>query len=181
MKLNGWMRLWILLTLIWVIIVGALSIAIIGWPTEPSRHEVINLLSDQSQTFYKELEADEEGPSIVVEYSYKDGTKQRVQFPNLGEDALDNIKKNIQEKAIEEGKEVTSVEINQFIELVSIANEKAKTALKEYQQAYKDRAKYLISERYVEYVIAALVLIIPPLIILMLGYGIVWVRKGFKD
>jgi hypothetical protein len=38
----------------------------------------------------------------------------------------------------------------------------------------------IISEREESFAAAALVFIVPPIVILLLGYGIAWVRKGFE-
>jgi hypothetical protein len=178
--MNGWLRLWILLTAIWaVIVIGIVSVVVVETYDDAEGPWIAYSLSEKSKPFFQNLEADEKGPAYTVEFTYKDGTVQGIRFPMLEGVDLIEFQKKINKLAANEGKEVSEKEIRRFLGEVSQKNSEAKSALAEYQQELERRREQKINDRKQAFFIGALVLVIPPIIILVLGYGIAWVRKGF--
>lgn len=178
--MNGWMRLWILLTAIWAVIVIGIGVFVVtdsyGQVDGPW---VVYGLSEKSKPFFQNLEADEKGPVYTVEFTYTDGTIQSIRFPMLEGIDLIEFQQKIRKLADEEGKEVTNKEIKRFLGAVSQKNSEAKLASSEYQREVKRRSEQKVKDRKQAIWVSALVCVVPPIIILVLGYGVAWVRKGF--
>ena len=178
--MNGWMRLWVFLTALWaVIVIGIATFIVVDTYGEVDGPWVVYGLSEKSKPFFQNLDADEKGPVYTVQFSYTDGTTQSIRFPMLEGVDLIEFQQKIRKLADEEGKEVSDKEIKQFLGAVSQKNSEAKLASSEYQQEVKRRAEQKVRDRKQAIWVSALVCVVPPIITLVLGYGVAWVRKGF--
>ena len=182
--MNGWKRLWILLTVIWALIVVSIATFIVIEDT----YDNINgpwikyRLSDQSKTFYEGLEEDENGPAYTVSFTYEDGTEQAIRFPLIEKEISEiNFGEKLAKIAKESGRIVSSKEIDLFKEKVTLKNSQAAKAKEEFDsEIEKAKLENLRQRREIIYSSLA-ALFIPPIIFLFLGYGIAWVRRGFKS
>lgn len=178
--MNGWMRLWVLITAIWsVIVVGITTVIVIATFGDTEGPWIAHSLSDNAKPFFQNLESDEKGPAYTVEFSYTDGTKQSIRFPLLENVALVEFDRKIKNLAKKEGKSVSENEIRRFLDVLSKKNSEAKSALVEYRQEVENITNRKAGERMQAIGVGALVLVIPPVVLLLLGYGIAWVRRGF--
>jgi len=186
--MRGWARLWVLLTIIWVVFVGAVTFTVTDWSNEPPWYRIYNNLSTHAQKYYEESSLPKHEPVYKVELKYTDGTETFIRFPIFDEissnDIVDKLHDDIEEKLIklakENKKKVASTEVARFIKLVAIENELAKRALREYQTVSNEQVKRHKQDIREGIIISALAMVIPPVLLLMIGYGIAWVRRGFK-
>lgn len=178
--MNGWLRLWILLTSVWaVIVIGIATVMVVETYDEVEGPWIAYSLSEKAKPFFLNLEADEKGPAYTVEFTYTDGSTPSIRFPLLENVDLIGFEQKIKKLAVKEGKEVSEKEIRRFLDAVSQKNAEAKLALTEYQQEVERRGERKVNDRKQTIVIAALVLVVPPFVMVALGYGIAWVRRGF--
>ena len=183
--MSGWKRLWIFLSVIWVAIVASIATFIVIEDTSENaryRLSAIYRLSEESKAFYQDLEKDEKGPAYTISFKYEDGTEQEIRLPLLGKELseLNNFGEQLTKLAEESGRTVNSRQIDQFIEKVGLKNSQAIRAKEEFDSEV-EKAKVKNLEQRKKIIYGSLrILIIPPLIVLILGYGIAWVRRGFR-
>lgn len=178
--MSGWIRLWVLITAIWAIIVaGITTVMVVDTFGDADGPWIVYSLSDNAKPFFQNLELDEKGPAYAVEFSYADGTKQSIRFPLLESEALVEFDQKINNLAKKEGKSVSENEIRRFLDVVIKKNSEAKSALVEYRQEVENITNRKAGERKEVIGVGVLVLVIPPVVLLLLGYGIAWVRRGF--
>ncbi|RYY77225.1 MAG: hypothetical protein EOO52_07035 [Gammaproteobacteria bacterium] len=176
--MNGWKRLWIFISLIWAAIVMTTAFIVLSQSSynEPTKASVISKLSESSRKFYEI----EDGPRYTVTLSHEDGTKVGIQFPLLTEEfnALP-FKEKLEKLAKKSGKTISVIEIENFAKEVKILNLQAAEAKREFDGVYENIMK-ANSDRRSKVIFTALISILMPiLIILLLGYGMAWVRAGF--
>jgi len=153
--MNGWLRLWILLTSVWaVIVIGIATIIVVETYDEVEGSWVVYNLSEKAKPFFQNLKADEKGPTYTVEFTYTDGSTQSIRFPMLEGADLIELQQKIQKLAVKEAKEVSENEIRRFLGVVSQKNSEAKSALAEYQQEVERRSEQKINDRKQAIVIA---------------------------
>lgn len=178
--MSGWMRLWVLLSAIWAaFVIGITTVIVADSFGDVDGPWIVYSLSDKAKPYFQNLESDEKGPAYTVEFSYTDGTKQNIRFPLLEDAALVDLDRKIKNLAKQEGKNVSEIEISRFLNVVSRSNSEAKSALNEYQREIENGVARKANDRKQTFGVAALVLVVPLIILLLLGYGIAWVRKGF--
>ena len=178
--MNGWLRLWILISAIWGVgVIGIAAVSVADTFGDADGPWIKYGLSEKAKPFYENLEPDEKGPAYTIEFAYADGTKQGVRFPLLNDMEASEFDRKIKNLAVREGKKISDIELSRFVNEVSSKNAEAKEALAEYQREVESSAQRKVSDRRQTIWISTLVLIVPPLIVLLLGHGIAWVRRGF--
>jgi hypothetical protein len=148
---------------------------------EPFHSNIYYNLSSQTKEFYADIEEDEEDPIYIVSFYYDDETKKSIRFPLLDE-SIDKIdfEYKLKNLADEDGKTISEDEIEEFVNEVYEKNRNALLAKAEFESEIS-KSKFANDEEIKSTILTTIaVLFIPPLIILMLGYGIAWVREGFK-
>lgn len=166
--------------MIWALIVIAFTtVLVLDTYEDPSRFSVVWELSDEAKSFYEESESDE-GPTYIIDLTYEDGTSARVRFPLFESLDFQEFEGKINRHAEREGKRVSEAELRRFFSAVTQKNKEAEAASLEYRRAFALKSAEQRRDRLQFVQIAALVLIIPPLVLLSLGYGIAWIRRGFQ-
>lgn len=181
--MSGWLRLWVLVSAIWLVIVVAFA-ALIAKDTfnDPDGPWIVYRLSDKAKGFYEGLEKNEKGPMFTVTFKYTDGETQQVRFPLLEKPIKDlELGKKLNKLAKEKGKMISPKVINKFLDDVAKSNKRAKLAKKEYESEVEKEHEKEITDRKNILKISLVSLIAPPIFLLLFGYGVAWVRKGFKN
>jgi len=144
----------------------------------------ISQLSDDSKPFFEEFEFGQNDLIYPVAIQPTDGEAFSIEFPVLDEEGLDKmaarIEIDIREMATKEGMNIEEAEVHRFIEAVRERNRAAKSALKEYEELVKKERRIQISRVREKIGISILYLFGPPLIIILLTVGALWVREGFR-
>ena len=187
--MHGWLRLWILISLLWVA-----GIAIVGYfiyedaRTKDSKPIykgmlVQELRPNQQAYFLKsdsngiDLFAEDLAPSFETTLRYTDGTEERIQFPLLKETDFQEIKEEVHGLAKTQGKEISPAEYDRFEILVRVNNRLALEAKRALDQLYIEAEGVNRSKDALQLILASSLL--PPIAVLLLGWGIAWVRRGF--
>ena len=181
--MNGWLRLWIFISAIWcAAVITVASIIYIDTQNTPSTYRVNTKMSEELKQFYKDLEVDEEGPRYTLTVKYTDGSDQSIRFPLIDEPIIkDEFEKKINGFAGKENKSVSKRELNKFYNLVSKKNKRAAEAKAEYDEEYELLTLKIQQEKANIIYIAIASAVVPSVLILLLGYGVAWVRTGFKS
>lgn len=135
-RLAGWWRLWILLSAVWLVAIGAFSY--VAWPSESqaAHHPAFIYQLDLKQ---RELFAAEGSATAGIAVDMPNG--YRLQFKQgVEEAAITPVARTYQEIAVRAQAEARQSSLMQF----------------------------------------ALVALLPPLAVALLGTGVAWVRRGFK-
>jgi len=180
--MSGWKRLWVLISIIWALIIIAISAIVIKDTYNiPNGPLIIYRLSYKSKVFYQDLEEDEKGPAYTVTFKYEDGTTQSVRCPLFVKPIEDiDFSEHLRKMALESGKKISDHEIELFISNVSKKNSSANSAKAEYESEREKVQKENIESRKNTFLFSTIAIIVPPIVILLIGYGVAWVRKGFK-
>lgn len=169
---------------IWVVIVVSVGTFIFIEDTYDNPTEgpwIISRLSAQSKAFYENLEDDESGPAYTVSFNYENGIEQKIRFPLLKKNISEiDFQEKLEGIAKETGNEISSDEIQRFKENVSLKNSQAFNARNEFL-AKVEEAKIQNIEKRKEIIYSSLAIsTLPPLVVLIIGFGIAWVRRGFQ-
>jgi hypothetical protein len=178
--MTGWIRLWILLSVIWLAVVTTfIAVSLNEFDGKANGPWISHRLSESSQQFYKRRGNSDEGPSYVVPVTLVSGTVKEVSFSVLSSSGLESIERKIQSLAASEGTSVSAEEMSRFLSAVRLENKRAENAAKEYAI---ELAKYSVEQRESRrdlITFGGLLGAVPPIFVLVLGYGIAWVRRGF--
>lgn len=181
--MNGWLRLWVFVSLIWCIAVSAMATIVYKEiRDEPYASSVSNKISKEAKEFYSDLEDDEDGPKYMLTLSYSDGTELEFRLPLLEEPVEEKeFKSKILNIVDEDNATISKHELDRFYKAVLKRNKLALEAKEEYDQVYLDLELVLKQEKlnfiYVTLAIAS----VPVLLLIILGYSIAWVRAGFNS
>lgn len=178
--MSGWMRLWVLISSIWAVtIICITAFAIVDTFKDPEGPWITYNLSDKAKPFFQDLKTDEKGPVYNVELAYTDGTKQIIRFPLLKNEEFGDIDRKIKDFARENGKSISESEVQRFLNVTFKQNSEANSALIEYKQQVENTMAISANERKKIIGVSLLAIGLPPIVLLLIGYGIAWVRKGF--
>lgn len=177
--MNGWVRLWLFLTAIWaVVVVGFAAIMAADTYDDPDGPWIVYRLSDDAKPFFKDS-TNSDGPTFTVGLSFEDGTTNDISFPLLDSTDLQSLESKIRRFADREGKRISESEFRRFSSAVVQKNNEAEAASLQYRLAVAQQSMKQSDKRKTTFQIAALVLVVPPLVLLTFGFGIAWVRRGF--
>jgi len=181
--MNGWQRLWVVISAIWLLVVVSYAvISIQDTYTDPDGPWIFYSLSANAKEFYKDLEKNEKGPMYTVTFKFTDGSEQSVRFPLL-EKPVGELKlgDQLNRLARENNKQISRQEIAKFINNVSKSNSRAKQAKKEYESKVQEVRQNSTEKRRNIIINSLLMLIAPPIGVLIMGYSVAWVRRGFSN
>jgi hypothetical protein len=172
--MNGWMRLWIFMSVIWAVIVVSVTAWIVIEDAQQSAEGpwIKYSLNDESRSFYEGLEGDEKGPAYTIAFEYEDGTEQNIQFTLIDRKVSEiDFKGKLNELAQEEGKELSPHEIESFIEQVSAKNAQALKAKNAFDAAVEFEKARKVEKRKETIYMALTILVVPSLLFLLIGLG----------
>ncbi len=98
----------------------------------------------------------------------------------MADEAVGTIAAKVRKLASDNSKTISDDEIEQFTQRVAQRNEEAKKAQQEYQTKSEEYVAEAKAERRKAYTLAASTAVGVPMLWLLLGLGIAWVRRGFK-
>lgn len=182
--MNGWIRLWIFLTIIWGLVVGSVAtfVVIEDTPVDESGPWVKYRLTEKSKKYYEDLKAEETGPVYTVAISLESGEKVRIRFDTLFDEIDEELFRNkLGKMAASKNTKVSDTQVDLFIDNLKRENSAALSAKKEYVLILAKARKENQEKRVSTIKHASAIFIAPSALILLLGCGVAWVRRGFKS
>ena len=179
--MNGWIRLWVFVSLIWMTATG-----LFAWYSIPQNYTVGPWtkfgLSDSSIVFFTHEFMPYYEPHYTVDLEFEDGTKEPIILPVLTADEVspEYWREQIKEIADYKGKSASVFQPYVFSEKVAKKNEAAKIAKNQFDKLVSDKTAQSQESRSRHLTVSLLGILLPPLIALILGFGIAWVRRGFS-
>ena len=184
----GWMRLWSVMSVIWVIAIGIATLDKLDrLSSEPSNLSIYYALDDETKPFFERLREDppQTTPTYITEVQFDDGTTRGVRFALMDETQLAEFSERgyakIKRIAEIHNKTLSKALIDAFI-VSTISNNLQASA---YSDTYKDEVERQTkisetkSSRHLED--SFLLIFCVPLFALLLGYSVAWVRRGFSS
>ena len=175
-KLNGWYRLWISLSIPWL-----LSISIILWVDFDTSRLVTKWdLSHSNQKFYEKRDPEDHSkPSydLPLYDSSKSEILMTIEFPILSESGIASVKEKVQRMVVEEELPVNDSQITDFVAEVVKMNSLAISAKEEYEQLFSEELKQQLIKYALKWFVFAC---LPPISLLLVAYTVIWIKNGFK-
>ncbi len=180
---NRWLRGWVLLTAMWACVVVLYTAAEIRDTFyEPSPSSLLPYLSQDTQTFFHTAIEDDDGNLVVqVPITYSDGSTDIILLPYVNEIGLVEFRNQIKSMTQRTGKTITGMESQKAYFKFQAANSFRQAAVKEYDTRLDDIHARNVEKRMMALLSGLLALVIPPGLLLLLGYAVVWVIKGSPD
>jgi hypothetical protein len=184
--MNGWMRLWVLVSVLWLSLVGVIVyVSVVSESYDPPyTQDIYNSLSTKAKPFYFMLnenagrflkkgdedqwlltdEVNEALRPFYKEYSGHPATLFSIQSKLKGANgyslSVDEIKKRL-------------IELKEQDALAPQAKEEFDRKVEEaYRKKAEARKKAIIH--------ATTITVVPSVLLLLVGYGVAWVRRGFQ-
>jgi hypothetical protein len=181
LKLNGWKRLWVFATTLWIVAVLAIGVSLVAETLgDPSHYSIHSKLPDSAKGFYESPPANENYPSYQVPLRFEDFELVTFNFELLEDPTDEDIRARITRYAGENRRSVSDIALQEFIDEVIRENQRAQRAYAEYIRATVDTRRADDQERALLIWAIIATMLTPPIVIFILGFGIAWVRQGFK-
>lgn len=180
---NRWLRGWVLLTAIWsVVVVLYTAVGIRDTFDEPSPSALMHQLSLGAQTFFNTAIVDDNGTLVAqVPVTYSDGSTEVILFPYVKEIALFEFRNQLKDMTRRTGKTIPGLESQKAYFQYQASNTYRLESIKEYDSHLDDIRTRNMKERVKILMAGLLALVIPPSLLLLLGYAVVWVIKGSPE
>ena len=180
--MNGWMRLWLFISVIWLLLVVTVSSFLLldNSYRNPDGPWINHRLSNSSKKFFENLAEGENGAHYSVSVEFDDGSKYEIRLPVLTQEGLETIPKKIRKLAEEKEATVADSAIEGFSAKVRELNSAAQKADEARAQALREYVSDMRAERKQLIIYAVLTFVLPVLGALLMGLGVAWVRRGFR-
>lgn len=179
--MKGWIRLWLLLSLIWsaVVIIRAFAEFV---PIRPvDEQAIVQSLSGRSASFFRDWTLENKLVSHTQRFRYSDGSDEAIRFPILSEEEMESIPDRVRRNFDGDGKQIDESEMSRFVRLVRDKNGEAIRATQEFERLAND-ARESEHDRQARFIRNNVFLLFSfPLGSLALALGAVWVIAGFKN
>jgi len=176
--MNGWIRLWIFTSLVWVSLAGAISIIAETDYDNNLHYDVVNSLGKENKSYFQNNGGEESAkPEYEINFSYENGGSQKIIISLLSDASLENdiksIISDIVNSHIENKSATTYAELIRIEDEIRSKNRLAKKAYEEYLKN-KPHVKFLFWSKIWVFYMG------PPLFFILIGIGISWVISGFR-
>jgi len=188
--MNGWLRLWVFLSLIWLVVVSVFQFVKTPSVSSFTTQEVIRYMPDPYRGRYLDnlyaepnrfrefnisgLAESPVEPGQVV-YMKIDNETVELQFPILDEAQLVTAFKSLRS----EFEHLAGADLAEIEDDISKSNQQLIKARDAYITAKSDLINQRTQTVLDNLKIWAIVGVLPPLLLLILGWGISWVYAGF--
>ena len=185
--MNGWMRLWVLVSVLWFCVVAVIVyVSVVSESYDPPYvHDIYNSLSPKAKPYYLKFSLDEktflkEGDSQeqwllydAVDEALRPFYKQSSEHP----ESLLSIQGKL--KATK-GYSLTIDEIEKRLNKLKEQDAMAPKAEEEFDSKVEEAYRKKAEARKKAIIHAITITVVPSVLLLLVGYGVAWVRRGFQ-
>lgn len=179
MRLNGWQRLWVFLCLVWV--VSTLSITFYSYTTynvNPSYFSIAFRLPQNYRNLFPDG-VTRVNATHSERVDYVDGTSVRINFDDVLAISADDIRPRLINLAEINNNTISDQEIDSFRTKIIERQDFLRGAQNRFDEIVTTIEMERLEVKDQILYQGALIILIPPIALLLSGYGLAWVRRGF--
>lgn len=175
------MRLWVFVSVVWLSLMVVMGVTILfeDYDREPNFDNIFYKLTDKTKEFYRDNKNIEENPYYVLSIKHLDGEEFKVRIDLMDESEQESIMDRFA-KYVTEEKKVSESELKTVLKTISLKNKEAFSAKQEFDDKVNNFKSENIQRRNESIIQITMTALIPPIVILLLGQGVAWVRRGFR-
>lgn len=173
--MNGWLRLWVFISVIWAVIVVFLAALLMreDWHKAPDYSAALKHVSDETLIFYRDFGP---SPEMTVPVSFSDGSKTTVHLDLSNPINIESISSMIEISVDNHNRKALPGEVSRITKEAEKRKALLKAAIDDMEAGIKQAMRK--NQREMVTLVIAIV-VIPSSILLVVGSGFAWVRRGF--